>query len=645
MERSKLLNNLGGYPDIDSFVRGKLDTFSGMPKTMKSLYGMMFSERENTFAEYTDGYRIKKICYGEAEETVRRLSTSVAGCFSSLPKDSIVGMYMENSPLWIESFWALLMAGFRVLLLNRYHSVEDLEKILRENGGLAVLSDGPAFSVLTVHPGELSTDAPACNPDTAPWADSVIFMSSGTSGRTKLCLYDGYALSSQVLSSGEIIQKCPAMKAHVDGELKQLALLPFFHVFGFIAVYIWFGFFSRTFVFLKDSRPETLVDTVRKHRVTHIFAVPLFWETVYEKTLSRIRQEGPETYEKFKKALLLSNRSPLIRNLLVRSSFKKIRDGLFGDSIRFMISGGGQIPKDVLSFFNGIGYLLVNGYGMTETGITSVELSENASERNLGSIGQPFSGILYSVSDDGELLIRSESMAGAVSENGTFEKIEKSEWFHSHDRAVLKKGRYYLLGRADELLILKNGENIDPSAAESALMTEGVRRLCLLEEDGFGVLIASLQNTSSPERIRNVQESLKKKVAEKGYGKSIRKLLLTADSLIPEDGFKMNRKEVLNRYMQGKIRFFSAESEEMLRDSLNEELSEKVRDCFAAALGLEKEKIRPDSDFFLDFGGTSLDYFQLLTVMEDTFGIRSAVLSERNPVSVKDFVILIEEVS
>jgi acyl-CoA synthetase (AMP-forming)/AMP-acid ligase II len=84
------------------------------------------------------------------------------------------------------------------------------------------------------------------------------------------------------------------MASMYNGSIKQLAFLPFYHIFGLFAVYYWFAFFGRTFVFLKDYSPDTIARTCRRHEVTHIFAVPLLWHTVEEKIQKGVRMMPEE---------------------------------------------------------------------------------------------------------------------------------------------------------------------------------------------------------------------------------------------------------------------------------------------------------------------------------------------------------------
>jgi long-subunit acyl-CoA synthetase (AMP-forming) len=73
--------------------------------------------------------------------------------------------------------------------------------------------------------------------------------------------------------------------------------------------------------------------------------------------------------------------------------FKNIRKEILGNDLIFLISGGAAINKKYLSVLNGLGYAIHNGYGLTESGIVSVELSKYVKYRNLETVGKPFKNI------------------------------------------------------------------------------------------------------------------------------------------------------------------------------------------------------------------------------------------------------------
>ena len=426
------LTNIHGFASIEQYISYKLADYTKREKNFESLFHYMFDETDNVMVENSDGYRVNRITYGEFKKQILAAVPTVADSFADIPAGEMVGLYMANCPEWILLFWAILAAGYRPLLMNTRLSDEVLEGILAEYQVKGVISDGKLFSAKTI----LKEDAVRPS-DKAyvhrPFGNEVIFMSSGTSSHVKLCAYTGENFYYQVCDSVNIVKACPDICRHYKGELKHLALLPLCHVFGFIATYLWFGFFARTFVFPRDLNPATIQRTVKKHNVTHIFAVPMVWESVARAALSKIKARGDKTYRRFLRTSSMVNSLGSKGDFLAKRILSEVRDGLFGDSICFLISGGSDINLNTLRFFNGIGYHLANGYGMTEIGITSVERSRSKKILNSGSIGAPFGQTEYSIDESGKLLVRGKTRASRILCDGQETVTDPEGWFCTGD--------------------------------------------------------------------------------------------------------------------------------------------------------------------------------------------------------------------
>ena len=300
-EDSMKITNLGGYPSIDSFVDAKLGRCNSSDRSFESLFELMFSESSNVLWEESKGYRVSKTTYAQAREHILSRASRLRELMPDAKSSSVVGLYMDNSLDWIEVFWAILRAGFSPLLLNLRLDDDTLEYALRVTDAAAVVSDGKRFSVKTIPAEKLTADAPGI--DTKEFGTAVMVMSSGTSSHVKICGYTAEEFCCQIQGSYGIIKQCARIKKHYEGELKLLTFLPFYHIFGLVAVYIWFAFFSRTFVRLNDMQPQTILNTIKRHKVTHIFAVPLFWEKVYEQAMRTISERGEKTVKKFEKGM------------------------------------------------------------------------------------------------------------------------------------------------------------------------------------------------------------------------------------------------------------------------------------------------------------------------------------------------------
>ncbi len=610
--------HLGAYKTINAFVRDKLAAYREMGLRFETLFALMFREEENILYEKSEGFRIRKTSYGEAKQDILRRASALRRRTTELPHDAVVGLYLENSLDWIELFWAILAAGYRPLLMNLRLPRPLLEDAMRTAGCRLVIGRGEDFSCPVLTPEELDAEGELLVP--VPFGSELFVMSSGTTEKVKVCAYSAEEFYYQIADSFEIIRRHPQIKKHYRGELKLLAFLPFYHVFGLIAMYIWFAFFSRTFVHLADLAPQTIVNTIRRHKVTHIFAVPLFWEKVYAQAIRGIRERGEKTWNKFSKALALQQRLPRpLGALFSRLAFREVRENLFGESIVFMITGGSFLDPEIQAFFNGIGYRLANGYGMTEIGITSVELSARKKYLRAGCIGMPMSNAEYRLGEGGELLVRGRVIAKYVLSGG--KRLERGDWFHTHDLAACEGGHYRLLGRQDDLIVGRGGENLNPNQIEPLLKTEKTE-LCLISvpENGGSqsVLLAGVNRHLPGEKVEALRGELTEKIHAAGLSGEIAKLVFVESPLMLPEEFKLNRLRLSRDYASGALRplQLSATREEDETD----ELLLRLRAVFAAATGKAEEDISRDSDFFLDLGGSSLDYFAMLTRLRDEYG-------------------------
>ena len=404
------LTNIANFQTINEYVNYKSQKLKKGAQTFSALFELMFSEESNTFWESNNGYRIIKKSYGTVKNEIVKKAYTLQLKLGSFEKGSVVGLYMQNSLEWIEIFWSILKCGYCPLLLNTRLDKKLLEDTLTRTGAKAVISDGETFTLPTYTAEEIVCGE--FDGECVSFGEEILLMTSGTSNMVKICAYDAPSIINQILNAEQIVNASRLIKKHYEGELKQLTFLPFYHIFGLTAMYMWFAFYARSFVALKDMSPQCILNTIRRHKVTHIFAVPLFWNTVYEQAIKKVKERGEATYLRLQKGLKISQKLsgiPVLARWFRKKAFKEVRDKLFGESVCFMITGGGCIGEEVLQFFNGIGYHLSNGYGMSEVGITSVELSEDNHILNSGTIGKPMASVSYRINERGELLIKGKS--------------------------------------------------------------------------------------------------------------------------------------------------------------------------------------------------------------------------------------------
>ena len=613
-------NNLGDFHTINKYVNHKLSLLNREDFDFAYLFELMFSETKNILFEESVGFKIKTITYGEAKENAMKKANALRKIIDDAPYNSVIGLNLDNSHHWIESFWAILIAGCRPLLLNKRLDITSLNKTLDSTKAILVISDDEKkFNVKTIRLEDLEIDAPKYEGE---FGSEIFVMSSGTSNNIKVCAYTAKELQVMLKQSKHIILSNRSIKKHYQGELKLLAFLPFYHIFGFVALYLWFSYFSRTFVRLNDLTPATIQATIKRHHVTHIFAVPLLWQKTYESAMREIKALGDKTYQKYLKGIKIAKKTrsiPLLGKLFRKLAFKEVREKLFGNSVYFMITGGSMIEEEVLSFFNYIGYHLANGYGMSEIGITSVELSNNMKALTTGSIGRPLPYVNYHINDKGELLVTSQAMSSYILEGEKLIK-NKGKEFATHDLSKKIKDRYYLYGREDDLVVSISGENLNPNIIEAQLFIDGINGLCLIlnKENNVPTLLVSVNKYSSKESIDKIKDQLKVKMVANNLDKQIGKVEIITTPLIQGDEFKLNRKRLTDDYMNHRLALANIELNDQ---AIDDAISLKIKELFALVLGLPANEINSGLDFFADYGGTSLDFLIIDNKIKEEFNV------------------------
>ena len=622
--------------NIPLYIKDKFSQLKESDQTLKSIFEIIHHQDERIFCEYLDAFAIKDVQYAYFKSYVKKTAQYLLNK-GLRPNHQYVGLLMDNSLNWVALFWAILMIGGKPVLLNKKLPIsvnQDIAKILKIKD---VISDSHVEDSFTnvLYFENLHKIIPEIDSLSEiakeEWENEIVLNTTATTMNYKICIYQGSNIYAAIMNAKGVLRDNKNVKEHYEQRLKLLAFLPFYHIFGLMADYFWFAIFGRTFVFLKDYSSDTIIKTIQRHKITHVFGVPLLWNTIAKELKKKINQLPEKKKKKAWKGIRFCYRLqklfPNYGRRVANKLLKEIQTPLFGDSVLFCISGGGSIPKETLYLINAIGYPLYNGYGSTEMGITSVELRHNVKYRTLGTVGRPLDSLNYKI-QDGELLIKGTSACHKIIyKDGTEELIDNNDWYHTGDNfKVDKKGYYFATGRKDDVFVGANGEKINPDEIEEHVLLTSVIRYCFTTYKGELSLILQISKQNylvKAELISNEVKACLSLLKEKGY--QIDRVYYTFDSIANENAIKVSRK-LLERMLDNNevkledFKSFTSLSNEH-HDNLNNEITNRLKKLFAEVLGKDIKEISDDSDFFLDLGGTSLDYMALLLKIEQEFEI------------------------
>ena len=619
-------------------VNERMNKLIASKKRFSDIFEIMFSRPEYILSEYTDGYKIIKKTYAQHEAEAKSVC---AALLNEGKKGSYIAIAMENCPEWVSAFWGCLMSGHKVILVNMRLPESMTVRSLKTVGAQTVISKTPVSyaekNLLIDDLLEEGKNKP-CTPD---WEDEIALFTSGTTLHEKVCVYSGKSIAEQILNSREVLRQNKEIKRRYKGAIKQLAFLPFYHIYGLTAVYMWFGFFARSFVFLSDMGADTITRTVKKHGVTHIFAVPLLWHTIENEILFEVSNKDEKTQKSFQKGLKLcrglQNVFPRLGQLVSKRILGEVTRPLFGNSIKFCISGGSYIRPSALKLINSIGYPLYNGYGMTEIGITSVELRRTPKKRELSSIGKPFGSVSYALSEDGELKVNGSSIFKGMYLDGVYAPFN-DEWFLTGDIAYTdEKGYYYLKGRRGDCVISPDGENLNPDEAEKLLNIEYARRFCVLgmgekgSEELCLIIEPSVNLTGA--HIKKMMYGLYNGIAALPPAYKIKKIYFADGAISSELDIKVSRAALKRKIASGELKLKDAAeylkaADNKTDDELTDELTKRVIEIIARVVGKDASQIGKDDHFVFEIGGNSLQYLTLIDNLEKEFSVHIKTTEE-----------------
>ena len=582
-------------------------------KTLEDIFNISFSHEEFTIFNLVKDGSVKDITYGEVKGYVQRFANHFS---KEIPQETkYVGLLLDNCLEWVYSYYGLLMAGYVPVLLSTASTTLEINEILNEvkvNVVVTNISTGKK----DINPFEIDENEPIKE---KKWANGTVFATSGTSGKPKIYLYTGEELAEQLLNIQNFEKERPAFLSFYKGYIKQYLVLPLYHIFGFTAGFLWFTFYNVAIVLPQSLAPEHVKEGAILGEPTHLLAVPLFWEHIAKKISLTVKEHNAE--KKFDKALSLStgiqkwfprHGSRFVKNVLFKAYIGKI----LGNSLQFCITGGTAISAETLKIINGLGYPLVNGYGSTEIAISSFVNPISIKARNSLSIGEPFKNYKYTLNERKELCVETSAGYHSALIDGKFVERDKKVPIETNDICEIEFDKYYIKGRLDEILVGKNGENYSLPRIEKSLRSDYANDLVCVPCGTKMALVLSYDK-NIPHNI--IKKDLSSIIHNENFTKyAIGKIFVTNAELPKANGIKIKRNLVQSMLEKGEILSVDISMGSELNEKIDYSpaLLEKIIQIFKDVT--EVNNVQLDSDFFIDLGGDSLSYFELVSKIEET---------------------------
>lgn len=304
----------------------------------------------------------------------------------------------------------------------------------------------------------------------------TIIYTSGTTGNPKGVMLTHKNLISNVIATINMAD----LKSSDNHSF--LSFLPLSHVLERMTGHFT-GFALGCTVYYAESI-ETVADNLGETNPSIVVSVPRLFEKMYNKindglkTAPSIRRKifkwaysvGEQTAHIADKSTL-TGLTKIKFNLANKLVYSKVR-GRLGGNIRFFVSGGAPLSKEVAEFFSYLNITILEGYGLTET--SPVLTSNTEEELRFGTVGKPIFNVDIKIADDGEILAKGPNIMKGYYKNdeATKEAIDSDGWFYTGDIGEFDEdGFLKITDRKKSLIVTSGGKNIAPAPLENALIT------------------------------------------------------------------------------------------------------------------------------------------------------------------------------
>ena len=345
-------------------------------------------------------------------------------------------------------------------------------------------------------------------------AMSLLVFTSGTTGKGK----------GVMLSQKNILSDIASPLQHIDFTFKSVGVLPPHHTFGSTVNILGHNCIGCEIYISSGIR--YVQRELKEQKPGHLVLVPLYLETFYRKIMANIKEQGKEKL--IARMIKISNLLRKVGIDLRRKFFGAVLEA-FGGEIRMVVCGGAPINQDILSFYDGVGIEVLNGYGITECApIIACNHSHNVIPGSVGPASDVNEVLIHEPNEDGEGEIWAKGdnvMLGYFKdEEATREALTPDGYFRTGDYGKLgKNGEIYITGRKKNLIILSNGKNVYPEEIEAEFIAvPGVIDIIVYEGQSkrglmYNTIVAEVypdQDYITKNNITDIEAHLKKYVDE-----------------------------------------------------------------------------------------------------------------------------------
>jgi len=588
--------------------------------------------------------------------------TSVARALSEkgISAGDRVALLSENRPEWMIAYLAVVSFGAVIVPLDAQLMEKEVALLVASSEAAAIfvsaacrqkLPKNYSGTVISFDPGEghlfseilktHSNSALSSAPSEGVFA--ALLYTSGTTGDPK-----GVMLSQGNLASNADSINRLDLFSHRDN---LLCLLPLHHTYAAMGCMLLPLSVGATVTILNSLKGPDIISCMRETGVTALIGVPQLFAGLRRAIIDEM-QRKPAVIRAL--ATLFLRINGLIRNAtginIGKSLFGTVH-AKFGRGFRLFTSGGARLDPEVYSDMADLGFLILEGYGLTET--SPVCTFNPLTKQKAGSIGVPIHNVEVRIANpdengQGELIVQGPNvMLGYYKKPQETAEVLRNGWFQTGDLGYRdREGYFFITGRSKEMIVLPTGKKIFPEELEKFYkQIPAVKEICLIQGDrGLEAAVVPDFEYLRKKNLSNSRETIALEIEDLAKDlppyKHITGLKIFKDPLPVTRLGKLRRSMVKDLYQKdgGSAETTAPESD---NDFQNDAVAKKLFLCLEPFSA--KKKIMPGDNLELDLGLDSLSRVELVVNLEKSFGINLPDSFGSEIFTVKDTVLKLKE--
>ena len=454
----------------------------------------LFPDNVAFWQKFKKGEPYTPITFRQTLEDVNALGTAL---ISRGLKNKKIGVIGENSYFWAISYLAVACGVGVVVPLDKELSAGELEQLVEQSGISCVLMSSKyklTFkSMLDRKVGNLEflvdTGAESSNDrvyayrelisegknllslgdrayldaEIDPEALGVLLFTSGTTGVSK-----GVMLSHRNLCSE--IMLAPLLIKYTQDDIF-FSVLPLHHTYECTCGFLVSIYRGSSIGYCEGLK--YIQKNLQELKPTIFCGVPLIFDNLHNAIMKNVRKQGKEAL--VTRIMKVGRFTERFGIGLPKALLGKIRD-VFGGRMRLLVSGGAAIRPEIMRFFNDLGFIMIQGYGLTECAPLAAAIPTEKKYYNYDSVGRVMEQVEVKIIDKDEEGIGEICLKGPNVMMGYYNNPEETEkslidgWFHTGDLGYIDKQKYiYITGRKKNVIITANGKNVYPEELENYL--------------------------------------------------------------------------------------------------------------------------------------------------------------------------------